>query len=206
VTRLVLFDFDGTLADSLPWFTSIFDEIADEFGLRRVGATEREELRQLGSREIVRRLGVPMWKLPRIARRMRARKLANAHAIPLFPDTSRLLDTLAARGMRIAIVSSDSEASMRCTLGPLVSRIEFFEGGVGMFGKAARLRKALRRARVAPHDAIYVGDEARDAEAAQKAGIRFVAVGWGYAAQAAFAAPIQLATTTDELLHLLAPV
>ncbi|GIL40573.1 phosphoglycolate phosphatase [Rhodospirillales bacterium TMPK1] len=200
-----MFDFDGTLADSMPWFLSVFDDIADEFSFRRVTAAEREELRGLGSREIVRRLGVSMWKMPRIARRMRARKLAQAHAIPLFADTARLLGTLTARGVRIAVVSSDSEASMRCTLGPLADRIEFFEGGVGMFGKAARLRKALRRARVAPHEATYVGDEARDADAAQKAGLRFVAVGWGYATPAAFAPSIPLATTADELLRLLAP-
>ncbi|WP_420243692.1 HAD hydrolase-like protein [Roseiterribacter gracilis] len=205
MTRLALFDFDGTLADSMPWFLSVFDDIADEFSFRRVTAAEREELRGLGSREIVRRLGVSMWKMPRIARRMRARKLAQAHAIPLFADTARLLGTLTARGVRIAVVSSDSEASMRCTLGPLADRIEFFEGGVGMFGKAARLRKALRRARVAPHEATYVGDEARDADAAQKAGLRFVAVGWGYATPAAFAPSIPLATTADELLRLLAP-
>ena len=34
--RLVLFDFDGTLADSLAWFLGIFDQVADRFGYRRL--------------------------------------------------------------------------------------------------------------------------------------------------------------------------
>jgi phosphoglycolate phosphatase len=158
-------------------------------------------MRHLGSREIVRRLGVPFWKLPRIARGVRARKLKQAHAIPLFADTARLLDTLAARGTRVGIVSSDSEESMRCTLGPLAARIEFFESGVSLFGKKARLRKAVRHAGVAPHEAVYVGDEARDEDAARAAGLRFIPVGWGYAAAAAFTVPT--VATVDELLSAL---
>ena len=42
--RLAIFDFDGTLADSLPWFQSIFADIAGEFGLRALDAEERERL------------------------------------------------------------------------------------------------------------------------------------------------------------------
>jgi phosphoglycolate phosphatase len=48
-----------------------------------------------------------------------------------------------------------------------------------MFGKAAKLRQALRQCAVQPPEAIYIGDEIRDAEAAAKAEIAFGAVAWG---------------------------
>jgi len=39
--RLAIFDFDGTLADSWPFFMSVFNEIADQHGFRRVDAARR---------------------------------------------------------------------------------------------------------------------------------------------------------------------
>ena len=40
--RLAIFDFDGTLADSFPWFAGVLDRMADRHGFRRVDAAERE--------------------------------------------------------------------------------------------------------------------------------------------------------------------
>jgi phosphoglycolate phosphatase len=64
---LVIFDFDGTLADSFPWFIASLDRTADKFGLKKVDPAEIESLRMLSSREALQHLGVPMLKLPQIA-------------------------------------------------------------------------------------------------------------------------------------------
>ena len=73
--RLAIFDFDGTLADSFPWFQRVFGLVAEEFGLRKVAAEERQTLRGCHPREAIARLGVPLWQVPRIARRIRQLKL-----------------------------------------------------------------------------------------------------------------------------------
>ena len=39
--RLAIFDFDGTLADSLPWFEGILDRVADEFAIRKIDPEAR---------------------------------------------------------------------------------------------------------------------------------------------------------------------
>lgn len=65
--RLVLFDFDGTLADSADWFLGVFDQVADRFGYRRLAPGDRERLRGLDSRAILRHLDIPVWKLPLLA-------------------------------------------------------------------------------------------------------------------------------------------
>src|SRR5690606_15253464 len=96
--RLAIFDFDGTLADSFPWFASVLNETADKFGFRRIDDEEREALRASESREIVRRLGVPMWKLPLIASHMRKVKAADAHRVPLFAGAQEMLRRLSERG------------------------------------------------------------------------------------------------------------
>ncbi|MFX8008309.1 HAD hydrolase-like protein, partial [Acinetobacter baumannii] len=62
--RLVIFDFDGTLADSGDWFLSIADHLADRFNFRKVDPAEIERLRGQSSRYVIRYLGIPRWKLP----------------------------------------------------------------------------------------------------------------------------------------------
>lgn len=180
--RLVIFDFDGTLADSFPWFTGVLDQTADRFGFRRIDPAEREALRASSSREILQRFGVSPWKLPMIAAHMRRLKAEAADRIPLFEGTGEVLRRLSERGIQLGIVSSDAEENVRRTLGPdHAARIIHYECGASLFGKHARLRQVLRRSGVPQRQAIYVGDEIRDAEAARTAGIAFGAVSWGFA-------------------------
>src|ERR1700741_4418204 len=81
---LVIFDLDGTLADSFPWFRLHVNGVADRFGFRRVVDGDVERLRHKGSREILGDLEVPLWKLPAIARHMRRLKAQHLADIPLF--------------------------------------------------------------------------------------------------------------------------
>src|SRR3569623_3328394 len=77
---LCIFDFDGTLADSFPWFCSILDQTSARFGLNRVKPEDIPALRDLPTREVLQHLGVPYIKLPAIATFMRALAVeATAH-------------------------------------------------------------------------------------------------------------------------------
>jgi phosphoglycolate phosphatase len=201
--RLAIFDFDGTLADSLPWFQRVLGVIADEFGLRQVGPKERQVLRGCHPREALARMGMPLWQVPRITRRLRQLKALEAHCLPLFPGVAELLRDLAQLGVPRAIVSSDDEANIRSTLGrehaPL---IDHYACGAGLFGKPPLLRKVLRHYRLDPTEALYIGDELRDAEAARAVGIAFGAVTWGYTPPEAMRAqsPARLFTSMADIV------
>lgn len=179
---LAIFDLDGTLADSFPWFLQHLNGVADRFGFRRLADDEIEPLRHAGSREILRRLNVPLWKLPAIGRHMRALKTQHAAEIPLFAGTDAMLRTLRDGGVTLALVSSDHEANARLLLGPSAAHFSVFECGASIFGKAAKFRRAVKRAGVTPGQTIAIGDEVRDIEAARAAGVACGAVMWGYAA------------------------
>jgi phosphoglycolate phosphatase len=180
---LAIFDLDGTLADSLPWFRSHVNDVADRFGFRRIAEEDIASLRRASPREILDRLDVPLWKVPRIARHMRRLKAAHLADIPLFPGVGTMLRALKAGGLRLALVSSDHEANARRQLGgDNAALFSDFACGAALFGKAAKFRRVLRRADVPPARAIAIGDEVRDIDAARAAGVACGAVTWGYAA------------------------
>lgn len=183
---LFIFDFDGTLADSRAWFTANLNKVAARFDFRQVDATELEALRTATTREIISALQVPLWKLPFIARHMRELAVRDAAEITLFSGVESALSELKRQGALLAIVSSNSEAHVRSTLGDKLSTtISFYSCHAALFGKAAKLRHVLKLSRARPERTIFIGDETRDIEAAHVVGIRSAAVLWGYAAPAA---------------------
>jgi phosphoglycolate phosphatase len=176
---LVIFDLDGTLADSFPWFLRNVNDVADRFGFRRVADGDVEALRHATSLEILAWLEVPIWKLPVIARHMRRLKAEQAASIPLFAGVEPMLCALAAAGLRLALVSSDTEANAREKLGSSAALFSDFDCAASIFGKPAKFRRVLKRARVPAEEAIAIGDETRDIEAARAVGIACGAVTWG---------------------------
>ena len=177
--KLVIFDSDGTLTDSFPWFARVLNSVADKYGFRRVEPDNIESLRGLNARELIQHLGVPRWKAPLIARHMR--RLKSQEPIALFDGVAGMLRKLSAGGITIAVVSSDNEDNIRRTLGDELSRVvDHYACGASLFGKAAKFKSVLRRMGNAPAETITIGDELRDLEAARSAGIAFGGVAWGY--------------------------
>jgi phosphoglycolate phosphatase len=179
---LVIFDLDGTLVDSFPWFLRNVNDVADRFGFRRVAHDDVEALRHASTREILSRPEIRLWKLPVIARHMRRLKAEQAANIALFDGAEATLRKLSEKGLRLALVSSDSEANARVKLGKAASLFDHYDCSASIFGKAAKFRRVLRRAAVDAAQAIAIGDETRDIEAARAAGVACGAVTWGYAA------------------------
>jgi phosphoglycolate phosphatase len=198
---LAIFDLDGTLVDSFPWFLRTINDVADHFGFRRVRDEDVEGLRHASTREILSRLEVPLWKLPAIARHARRLKAEAAAEISLFAGVETMLQTLANSGVRLALVSSDNEANARQKLGASAALFSHFDCAASVFGKPAKFRRVIRRAGVAPAEVISIGDEVRDIEAARAVGIACGAVSWGYAAPAALQAlaPDHMFAQMDEI-------
>ena len=185
---LAIFDLDGTLADSFPWFLRTINDVADRFRFRRVADEDVEKLRHASTREILAYLQVPAWKLPLIARHTRKLKAEASADISLFDGVDTMLYALANSGVQLALVSSDSEANVRRKLGNLAALFADFDCAASVFGKSAKFRRVIRRAGVTPTQVISIGDETRDVEAARAVGIACGAVCWGYAAPEALRA------------------
>lgn len=205
--RLAAFDFDGTLADSLGWLAGVWGEVAARHRLRPIDAAEMDVLRGLDARRQLARVGLPLWKVPFVARHVRRLAARDAAGIRLFDGVRDLLAGLSAAGVTVAVVSSNAEANVRAVLGPRdAARVAFYGCGAGLFGKRRKLAAALRACGVPPGEAIYVGDEVRDVAAARGVGMATGAVTWGFATAAALAAagPTETFASPAEVLRRLA--
>ncbi|WEF31690.1 HAD-IA family hydrolase [Pseudoduganella chitinolytica] len=178
---LWIFDFDGTLADSFPFFLEVFDTLACTHGFRRLEHDKIDMLRGCDLPQLMRHLGLPRWKLVPVVLQFRALMAQNIGRIALFDGMRGVLHALAARGVRLAIVSSNSEANVRAVLGDDAHLFAHFECGAALFGKRRRLRRVAQKSGVADRRVLCVGDEVRDIAAAHAEGFDFGAVGWGYA-------------------------
>jgi phosphoglycolate phosphatase len=200
---LVIFDFDGTLADSTAWAIRAVRPLAERFKFKAVTEDEIAMLRGRSSREIIDYLGLPLWKVPLVAAHGKKMMAAEAHAIPLFSGTSDLLRALSAAGLRLAIVSSNSEATIRSILGAeLAGLVDHYGCGAAIFGKASKFKAVVKAARIPKDRVLCIGDETRDIEAAREAGLACGAVEWGYATRRALAdhGPTMMFAAMDEII------
>lgn len=179
--RLAIFDFDGTLADSFPFFIRVFNQLAEQHGFKGIDPDLADTYRSYDARQVMEQLGIPAWKLPLVAKSYISLMRQNTASIPLFEHIDDMLLHLANKGVTLAIVSSNSYDNVSRILGPAITRlISQFECGVSIFGKSARIRKVLKKTGIPCREAIYIGDQVTDLEAARKEKVAFGAVSWGY--------------------------
>jgi phosphoglycolate phosphatase len=185
----VLFDFDGTLADSFSAMFAAYNQSAVHRGLPLIDAERFELLRELAPREVLAQLRVPLWKVPALMVDVRLALRDRMSEIAPFAGVPALLEQLRAAGCVLGIVSSNSRENIdafceRHGLPPF----SFYRCGVSLLGKASQLRKLMDAERLLPARTFYLGDEVRDVQAAAAVGARSVAVSWGYGGRSGLAA------------------
>lgn len=180
---LIVFDFDGTLADSWLRAVALFKRIGPGLGLKPFD--DEAAARAMPTKQLFKALGVTFWKLPKLMRAYHAAAAEEASEFKLFPAWPGVLAELAARGHTLGILSSNAEANIRTTLAAngVEDVFAFVVGYPKLFGKAKALRRIIRTNDVERANVLYVGDEVRDIEAAKKAMVAAAAVTWGFQAE-----------------------
>ena len=200
--KLIIFDFDGTLANTFPWMLRIAARVAEKYHYSLPDQSQIEIFRGYDARKLMRIYKVSIWKLFRMARDVNTWMSKDIHQISLFGGVDRLLRCLREQGIQLALVSSNTLENVRNVLGPdLFDCFQYFECGVTVFGKSRKFKKILRKSGMRPAESICIGDEIRDVQAARKAQIPFGAVTWGYTRGDALRAlePHELFTSVDEM-------
>lgn len=177
----LIFDFDGTIADTIKTGIEIYNLIAADYGLKAVTLHEAREWRNLNTRELLSHLGISRFVAMKIVMRIRRMLHEQIEEVVLFPGMKDAILTLNQEGFRTAILTSNSVENVRAVLQrcELLDYFSFIEAGVSIFGKSRRIQSVLKRLRIDPTQVMYVGDETRDIEAARDSRVSGIAVCWG---------------------------
>jgi len=200
---VILFDFDGTIADTLLCLWQIGGQLAVEAGYASLPALEK--LRHMTSQEVLDELGIPMIQVPWVVRRLRRELYRRIPEVPVCLGMGTALQSLHSRGWILGIVTSNSTRNVRAFLRHhrMESWFSIVHSESSLLGKSRILRRLIHQHQW--HQVVYVGDETRDVTAAKTIGIPVIAVGWGFNTAVALegAAPQALALTPDELVRIL---
>ncbi|MGG1574655.1 HAD-IA family hydrolase [Fictibacillus sp. NRS-1165] len=184
--KSVIFDFDGTMADSKRVFLSVFNQLAAKHGFRRVDLEEMEYLRKLSMRERMKQFDFPVHKLPAWSTEFYELYHQASEEVTLVPGMAELLSEVNSRGYKTAIISSNSRKNIDAFLDRnRLSPMEEVICSNRLFGKDRHIKSYLKRTGLGKEEVIYVGDEARDIAACRKCGIKIIWVSWGYDAREA---------------------
>jgi phosphoglycolate phosphatase-like HAD superfamily hydrolase len=180
--KVLIFDFDGTIADSFTAVLAIANQLAGEFGYAPIQPEDVDQLKNLSSREILQQSGVSLFRLPFLLGRLRRELKREIRQLQPIPGMQEALKSLKLRGCCLGIVTSNSKENVIAFLETHAMRslFDFIDSGLTVFGKGSIIRHVLWRHALDPLTVVYVGDETRDIEAAHKIGISVIAVSWGF--------------------------
>lgn len=180
--KVIIFDFDGTIADTVDALVSIANRLAIEFGYIQITPNELALLRNLTSREIIKYSGISLFKIPFLLKKVKAELKNKIHEFQPIPGIKEALIELQNQGYRLGIITSNSQDNVTefLKLNDLDYLFDFINSGVTIFGKTTIINNVLRQRQLKPQAVIYVGDETRDIEASKKANIKVIAVTWGF--------------------------
>jgi phosphoglycolate phosphatase len=188
MSRLLVFDLDGTLVDSLPDITAAVNRMFAARGLpalamAQVGPMVGDGLGPLIARAFAAQDSSPD---PAAAEDYLADYEANVLVdTRLFPGIAEAMGSLAAQGWRFAVCTNKPERAAHLLLEGLgiADRLAAIGGGDSFPARKpdpTHLLATIAAAGGEPSRSVMVGDHHNDVAAARGAGVRCVFAGWGY--------------------------
>lgn len=180
--KVILFDFDGTIADTYQAVANITNKLSTEFGYKALDTEEQLLLKNLSSREIVKRSEISIFKLPFLVRRVRSELSKEIGELHPIKDMAQTLFELKNQGHVLGVVTSNIKENVDVffqsnNLSPL---FKYVYSSTSIFGKHRIINQVIKDHRLHRPDVIYVGDETRDIRSARKSNVGIVAVTWGF--------------------------
>lgn len=174
--QYVIFDFDGTLADSQGVAVQTINRLADKYGFPQINPENFSH---------VMKMDASLQDFSLIANEFYSLYKESLNQIQLFDGMKDVLLQLYEQGFGVAVISSNEESNIRSYFA--TQGLEFITDiytSSNLFGKDEMLNQFCEKYNVQKNDLLYVGDEVRDIQACHRCGVSVVWVPWGYANEA----------------------
>jgi len=180
--KYIIFDFDGTLADTIPVMLTLIEGLAKEAGYNKeITEEDLEWIRNHELKDIPRKFGIPWIKIPYLI--IKGRDILNKQmfSVPPCQGILEMVRTLEKKGYILAVLSSNRRDSIQefIVVHDLAPFFDFVHSELNIFGKDKALLSLLRQYKMPIEESVYVGDEMRDIEACKKINLDCISVTWG---------------------------
>jgi phosphoglycolate phosphatase len=187
--RSLVFDFDGTIADTLDEGLKIYNRMAVEHNLRTIHEDEVHYLRHMKLSDFLDHLAVPRRLVPKLLYKGTRLLKTRIGKLQLIEGMAEALPKLRSKSEHFGILTSNSTENVELFLQNhgMEDVFSFISSTSKLTGKAKHLSSIRRTFSIDAEEMVYIGDEIRDVKAAKKAGVPVAAVGWGFNAPEALA-------------------
>jgi phosphoglycolate phosphatase len=205
----IIFDFDGTLADSGTVMLKVFNSLADKYGFSRLDMETYRQLSSLPVKQRLKILKIPFYRTIRLGKvqtDFNRQVWAYLDEIRIFDGMEEVLDGLRKSGYVLSILSSNlADNVIGCLKRHGIDCFQSIHTSAKLFGKDKVIRRYLKRNALSRGEVLYVGDELRDIEACRKSAVDILAVTWGLDGREALEAskPAYVAYECGDILKLL---
>ncbi len=183
--ELVIFDWDGTLADSVACIVQAMMEAADALRIDLPTEAAVRDIIGLGLLEAIQRLfpGLPESRYGELRDAYSRAYIGRNEQVQLFTGVRELLYELRAAGVRTAVATGKSRAGLNRAL-DATGLADYFHAtrcadeGPGK-PDPAMTHYLLAQLGIAPGCAVLIGDTGHDLEMARRAGVPAIGVSWG---------------------------
>lgn len=180
MNKQIIFDFDGTIADTFPVVQKVMDKILAQHGIQKLTDAEIATMRNMSFKEVCKYVGISKLRLIVIIWQIKTVLKQHLTEIKPFLGMAKLLKELKEAGYQLDIVTSNSAETVKLFLERYnLSYFEHIRSCHHFLSKSREIKKLMKKRQVEQHKVVYIGDEIRDITAAQKSNIKVIAVSWG---------------------------
>lgn len=164
-----IFDFDGTIADTFYFVLATINKDPARFGIDGIDPTEVPRLRGLSIKYLLKEFNVSIFKVPKFMKIVRDEMSHNLADVNIITGMREVLIEMANKNIKMGILTSNSVDNVVRFL--KINDLELFDfvySEKNLFGKHRSLKKIIKKYNLDKKDTLYIGDEVRDVEAAER--------------------------------------
>ena len=204
---IILFDFDGVLADTLDDLLNFAQKACAQLGLERNPIPgDLDALETMSFSDFGRQLKVPAQQIDQFVSLCLQMFNQKPHPPKIFDGMDKTLIEIAKRNT-IAIITGNTTPTVEAFLEQygLREHIKLIIGVEYNLPRSEKIRRALEELGQNTESAYMIGDSLSDIRAARETGVQSIAVSWGHQSPSRLkkANPDYLVNTSQELLQLL---